>query len=106
MLIDNVKDLQKVTTTHQTNFEVSQAAFDFCDEIRRSQILGSGADWSIAVTQGWLAIVTGFNHKIHRAFMSQNKKDLEDLTHVISRQYIIRKTDDKQKYELILRKKK
>lgn len=104
MLINNIEDLSKAVVNKQTGFEVSEAAFDFCDQIRMEQIVGSGADWSIAVTHGWLALVTAFNHKIHRTFMSQEKRDLEDLHHLISRQYIIRKMDDTTKYELILRK--
>ena len=50
-----------------------------------------------------MAIITLFNHKVHRAFMSQKKKDLADLKHVIFRHYIIKKTDDQNKYELVLR---
>lgn len=104
MLIKNTEDLKRVIASKQTDFEVSEAAFDFCDQIRMEQIVGSGADWSIAVTHGWMALITALNHKIHRAFMSQEKRDLQDLKHVISRQYIIRKLDDKTKYKLILRK--
>ncbi|GEO63705.1 hypothetical protein [Companilactobacillus nantensis] len=105
MLIEKIEDLKKVTANKQTEFEVANAAFDFCYQIHMEQVVGSSADWSIAVTHGWMALVTGFNHKIHRAFMSQEKRDLQDLKHVIFTKYIIKKTDDNTKYKLVLRVK-
>lgn len=103
MLIESIEDLKKATSDNEPDFEVSGAAFDLCYEIHMEQVVGSANDWSIAVTHGWMAIITLFNHKIHRAFMSQKKKDLADLKHVIFRHYIIKKTDDQNKYELVLR---
>ncbi|MFC6175633.1 hypothetical protein ACFQAV_02230 [Companilactobacillus huachuanensis] len=104
MLIDSIEDLKKATSNKENNFKVSGAAFDLCYEIHMEQVVGSANDWSIAVTHGWMAIITLFNHKIHRAFMSQKKKNRADLKHVIFRHYIIKKTDDNNKYELALRK--
>lgn len=104
MLIESIADLKNATNDEQSQFEVSKEAYDFCDQIRLAQISGSGADWSIAATNGWLALVTGFNHKIHRAFMSQEKRDIEDLKHIIMKKYIIKKTDSEGMYELVLRK--
>ncbi|ALB28294.1 hypothetical protein [Companilactobacillus heilongjiangensis] len=103
MSIDSIEDLKKATSNNESAFEVSGAAYDLCYEIHMQQVVGSANDWSIAVTHGWMAIITLFNHKVHRAFMSQKKKDLADLKHVIFRHYIIKKTDDQNKYELVLR---
>ena len=104
MMIDSMDALKKVVFDKETGFEVTGAAFDFCNEIHLAQVSGSGAEWSIATTGGWLALVTSFNHMIHRLFMSQAKKDREDLKHVISKDYLIKKTTDNNKFELILRK--
>ncbi|APU70818.1 hypothetical protein LCR01_01380 [Companilactobacillus crustorum] len=103
MIVDNLEGLQKATDTKAKNIKVIKTAFDFCDKIHQAQISGSGVDWSIAATGGWLALVTGFNHKIHRLFMNQEKKSAEDLQHIISKDYIIKKTDKSDEYELILR---
>lgn len=104
MLIDNVNDLKTAVLNKTDNFEVVKEAFEFCDEVRRSLILGSANDWSIVATNGWMAIFTNFNHNIHRLFMNQDKKDREDIQHVLAKEYIIKKTDVANKYELILRK--
>jgi len=104
MLIDNISDLTAAVTAKKSDFEVSKEAFEFCDEVRQSQISGSGTDWSIAVTYGWMAIITNFNHSIHRAFMSQEKKDREDLRHIVATKYIVKKTAVDDTYQLVLRK--
>lgn len=104
MLIENINDLKAAVLTKRDNLEVVNEAFEFCDEVRRSLILGSANDWSIVATNGWMAIFTNFNHSIHRLFMSQSKKDREDIQHVLSKDYIIKKTAMADKYELVLRK--
>lgn len=93
MLVDNLEDLQKRIQSKAESFEVTGAAFELCDQVHQAQVLGSGSDWSIVTTNGWLALVTAFNYKIHRLFMSQEKKQREDLRHIISTQYIIKKTE-------------
>ena len=104
ILIETIENLNSAIQAGKNNLEVGAEAFEFCDEIRREQVLGSGADWSIAATNGWLALITGFNHKIHRSFMSQTKRDREDLKHTIVTKYIIKKTETNDKYVLVLRK--
>ena len=103
-MIDNIKALSKAILEKKTDFEVTAEAFDFCNKIRKTQISASGNDWSIAATSGWLAIVTVFNHSIHRAFMKQENRDKEDLQHDINKFYIIRKTEQAGIYKMILRK--
>ncbi|HIY92142.1 hypothetical protein [Companilactobacillus sp. HBUAS56275] len=105
MSVDNLEDLQKNVQSSANNIEVTGKAFEFCDEVHQSQVFGSGSDWSIAATNGWMALVTGFNHKIHRLFMSQDKKQREDLQHLIITKYIIKKTEQTDKYQLILKDK-
>ncbi|MQS75707.1 hypothetical protein [Companilactobacillus halodurans] len=105
MTIDKINDLQTAVLGEQSDFLVKAEAFDFCDQILQSQVTGSGNDWSITATNGWMAIITGFNHKIHRLFMKQERKDNEDLRHQITKKYIIRKTELPEQYKLILRKK-
>ncbi|KRN98405.1 hypothetical protein [Companilactobacillus kimchiensis] len=104
MLINSMKALQAAISTKENEFEVVDEAFDFCDEIHQAQVSGSGTDWSITATNGWMAIFTNFNHSIHRSFMKQAKRDREDLQHIISKSYIIKKTDVDDKYKLTLRK--
>ena len=104
MEINNLEDLKKAIDDRKNNFIVKQAAFEFCDEIHREQVMGSGAEWSIATTAGWMGLVTGFNHWVHRKFMSEAKKQREDMKHIIIKEYIIKKTDQTDKYELVLRK--
>jgi len=106
MLIENISALTAAVSAKDSDFEVGKEAFDICDEVRQSQISGSGTDWSIAVTYGWMAIITNFNHSIHRAFMSQEKKNREDLRHILATKYIIKKTAAADKYQLVLRNKK
>lgn len=103
MLINKIEDLKKASFESKPNFEVIGEAFDFCQQVLQAQVSGSGTDWSIAATGGWLALVTGLNHKIHRIFMSKEKKDQEDLRHIIFKDYIIKKTTVNNKYELVLR---
>lgn len=104
MSVKNIEDLKSAVLANENEFEVIGVAFDFCDEIRRSQLSASGNDWSIVASGGWMGIFTNFNHKIHRFFMSEEKKNREDLAHNISKNYIIRKTDQNNKYRLLLRK--
>lgn len=104
MSVDNLGDLKKLVQSKEDGFEVTGLAFEFCDQVHQAQVFGSGSDWSIAATNGWMALVTGFNHKIHRMFMSQDKKEREDLQHLISTQYVIKKTEQVEKYRLILKK--
>lgn len=104
MLIDKIEDLQQAVAKKTTKFEVGGAAFEFCSVILRDQTSATGNDWSIVTTNDWMALVTTFNHSIHRRFMSQEKRDREDLSHTINKLYIIRKTDQADKYELKLRK--
>ncbi len=104
MDISNIEDLKKAIDNRESGFEVGQSAFEFCDEIHREQVMGSGAEWSIATTAGWMGLVTGFNHWVHRKFMSEAKKQREDMKHIIIKEYIIKKTDQTDKYELVLRK--
>ncbi|CAJ1187443.1 hypothetical protein FD33_GL000082 [Companilactobacillus paralimentarius DSM 13238 = JCM 10415] len=104
MSVDNLRDLKKLVQSKGDGFEVTGSAFEFCDQVHQAQVFGSGSDWSIAATNGWMALVTGFNHKIHRLFMSQDKKEREDLQHLISTQYVIKKTEQAEKYQLILKK--
>lgn len=106
MLIEKIEDLAKMVDQKASNFLVAGAAFEFCDEIRRSEIMASGNEWSIVTTQGWMALVTTFNHKIHRAFMSAEKISREDLKKLIIREYIIKKTSNTEQYQLVLRAKK
>jgi len=106
MLIDNIEDLAKATSAQESKIGVVDKAFELCDEIHRSQTSATGNDWSIAGSSGWMGIFTTFNHAIHRLFMKQAKRDREDLVHVIFTQYIIRKTDQKDRYDLILRTQK
>ncbi|WP_119317370.1 hypothetical protein [Companilactobacillus formosensis] len=104
MKINNLEDLKKAIDNKENGFEVEQSAFEFCDEIHREQVMGSGAEWSIATTAGWMGLVTGFNHWVHRKFMSETKKQREDMKHIIIKEYIIKKTDQTDNYELVLRK--
>ncbi|KRK92606.1 hypothetical protein [Companilactobacillus futsaii] len=104
MKISNLEDLKKAIDNRESGFEVERTAFEFCDEIHREQVMGSGAEWSIATTAGWMGLVTSFNHWVHRKFMSEAKKQREDIKHVIIKEYIIKKTDQANKYELVLRK--
>ncbi len=106
MLIDNVENLKEAIAKQTANFSVVDGAFDLCDEILKSQTSASAGDWSIAGSSGWMGIFMSFNHSIHRKFMKQEKRDREDLVHTIFQSYIIRKTDQKDKYDLILRKQK
>lgn len=103
-MVDNIEDLKQVIAQREPDFEVSKEAFDLCYELHIEQVSGTGVDWSITATNGWMAIFTNFNHSIHRRFMSQKKRDKEDLKHLISELYIIKKTDQKDKFELVLRK--
>lgn len=104
MEISNLEELKIAISTKENNFNVVNEAFDFCDEIHREQVMGSATEWSIAATAGWMGLVTGFNHWVHRKFMSEAKKQREDVKHVIFKEYIIKKTDQVNKYELVLRK--
>ncbi|GAB5057103.1 hypothetical protein COSHB9_14910 [Companilactobacillus alimentarius] len=103
-MINNIEDLTNAVQQQKDQFQVSGKAFEFCDAIHQSQISASGNDWSIACSSGWMGIFTALNHYIHRRFMKQEKRDLEDLQHNISKNYIIRKTSQKGQYEMILRK--
>lgn len=104
MFINSISSLAEQVSAKKSDFEVAQDAFELCDEVREGQISGSGTDWSIAVTYGWLAIITNFNHKIHRLFMSQESKDREDLRHLIATEYIVKTTDAVNIYKLVLKK--
>lgn len=104
MLIEKIEDLQKAVADKKAGFTVTGAAYDLCAVVLRDQTSATGNDWSIVTTNGWMAIVTTFNHSIHRHFMKQEKRDREDLSHAINKNYIIRKTDQTNEYKLKLRK--